>query len=160
VPLPPRLVAVVLCIAGVAGCGGAGPSTETAAPGLRPSTTAATAAADADVLPDCPPAGDVVLSWLPADLTLPEGSYVVQELPNDTAGARAAGIVAPIGMEAFYEYARTQWATSGWTTDRVEWEPGETEAAMLRGPESGWLRMAPCGDDHVAVVLSYWRTQA
>lgn len=82
-----------------------------------------------------PPAGPT-LSWVPADLPLPFGSYPVRELTSGP-GTHQAIFVVPGTLVDFVKFAAAEWHKAGWSQGRGEAEQGEAENTFARLAASG-----------------------
>ena len=78
-------------------------------------------------------------TWLPDNFTLPEGSYAVLDMGNQSGFHRGV-FAAPIDYRDFRAFVADDWASEGWILARDENEPGEAEAAFVRDRQVGAFR--------------------
>jgi hypothetical protein len=95
---------------------------------------------------DVPGAGPA-LSWLPADLPLPDGSYAIQDLdasgpPPTVASETHRGLIAVHGsIDDFVTFINTQWIAQGWSLGKGDAEQGEAEGGYRRDDVGGAYRV-------------------
>jgi hypothetical protein len=78
--------------------------------------------------------------WLPADLTLPSGSYPVRTGPAE-AGASTFVFVVPTTPDDFSTYTLATWPAAGWRLHRPESEGFEGENRFTRGTGFGGFKV-------------------
>ena len=159
-----RALAPLVLVLGLASCGDGGEPE--ADPGLRPSSTVG-AGADQRVSPggqgqgpytgpcfDRPAPGEPV-SWLgEVGPPMPDGSYPVLELPDETF--RRAVVAVPLAYDAFIDYTLEHWQRAGWSlSPAAEMEPGEAENNFINGNVFGAYRARRvyCDDGWSEIVL-------
>lgn len=129
-----------------------GNSTRDAAAGST--TTASTLPAKA--CPPLPEATGKTLAWIPADLPLPAGSYVLEDLSLPNLPYRSGDYVVPRDVEGFVRFVKSEWPERDWVLGKGEGEEGEAELAFHRGTLQGSFRIraAFCDRSHTLLVLS------
>lgn len=130
----PRLIVVALVLvgAGVAGIALSGGEPPAATPTQTPDQ------------PSClevpsTPASAALPTWLPKDLSLPDGSYVLEALPT-VQGLSRAVLVVPASLDDLVKVILDRWPKEGWTLGPGEREPGEAEDTFYRGAKFGQFR--------------------
>ena len=84
------------------------------------------------------PTQRAAIDWLP-DLPLPEGTFVVEELPAQ-AGLRRAILATPVTYNEFASYALNVWPDRGWILGQGETEQGEAETSFIKASTYGAFR--------------------
>ena len=84
------------------------------------------------------PTQRTTIDWLP-DLPLPEGTFVVEQLPEQ-AGLRRAILATPVTYNEFASYALNVWPDRGWILGQGETELGEAETSFIKGSTYGAFR--------------------
>ena len=144
------------CSSGGGDGGDASPAAGSPAPGLPGGFGQGPATGRCREVPTEP----AVLAWLPADLPLPEGSFPVEELPEQS-GLRRAILAVPVTYDEFARYALDAWPDRGWILGRGESELGEAETSFIKGPVYGAFRARDvyCGGDWSELLVALGSTE-
>ena len=107
------------------------------------------------------PSEPAAIAWLPGDLPLPDGSFAVEELPEQS-GLRRAILAVPVTYDEFARYALGAWPDRGWILGRGESELGEAETSFIKGATYGAFRARNvyCGGDWSELLLALGSTDA
>jgi hypothetical protein len=122
----------------LAGCGGEkdkGLAAAQAAPAAAP----AGPPAPAQNCQQPPPAGPDV-SWFPADLPVPPGSYTVQEV-QVSAPSKGVVLVVPMSIREYVAFALREMPKQGWRLGRGDSEADEAEDSFAKGASGGSFRV-------------------
>lgn len=97
--------------------------------------------------------------WFPADLPMPEGSYV-SHLLDDGAGARRVVWTTDASLRGFVDHVLRRWKDEGWTIGRGEAEEGEAESTFSKADVFGSFkaRQVYCDRDWTEVLLVIGRS--
>jgi hypothetical protein len=87
-----------------------------------------------------PPPAAQNITWVPADLPLPDRTYAVQDLGTSN-GVHHGVFATPIPIREFVRFAVTQWPTKGWRLGRGDSEANEAEDEFTRGKEGGSFKV-------------------
>jgi hypothetical protein len=113
-------------------------------------SAASSATASADRAGAClpVPAKAPDLTWLPADLPLPPGSFATQDLevgappPSLPESETHRGLIAVhASVEEFSSFIKTEWGSRGWTFGKGDAEQGEAEGGYRKGELGGVYRV-------------------
>jgi hypothetical protein len=96
------------------------------------------------------------VSWLPADLPMPPGTYTAEELPANGSLKRAR-LVVPLALQDFVKFVLEQYPKAGWRLGRGDAERGEAEDGFSRGNAGGaWrVRSSFCDQQKSELFLTY-----
>jgi hypothetical protein len=81
------------------------------------------------------------VTWVPADLPLPDRTYAVSDEPTATDGTHHAVFASPITIKDFVRFAVSQWPPRGWRLGRGDSEANEAEDQFVRGKEGGSFKV-------------------
>jgi hypothetical protein len=146
----------VLCALAVAVVGvGSACSAGTQGTAVKATTTSSTRPPGS--CPPLPPPTGTTLTWYPADLPVPAGSYVLDDLSLANLPYHSGDYIVPKTIEAYIRFVLAEWPKRGWVLGRGESEPGEAELAFTRGSVQGALRIrsAFCDRSHTLLVVSF-----
>jgi hypothetical protein len=92
-------------------------------------------------------------TWLPADLPLPAGTVLAQQMAD--VGNYHRAVFATVGRVEFVRYVLREWPAKGWAIGRGDTEPGESEAAFARTGMGGAFRSrdAYCDNNRSELLL-------
>jgi hypothetical protein len=79
------------------------------------------------------------VSWVPADLPLPDGTIPIDD-PGDQGGYHRATMAVPLSLHDLVTYVLSEWPQKGWRLGRGDAENGEAEDSFVRGDEAGGFR--------------------
>jgi hypothetical protein len=157
-----RLAAATLAVLALAGCGSSSSAAAGSTATTRPPTTEhdagfgeGPATGPCTSLPPAPSPA-VVLSWVPADLPLPPGTYATADLGAGGPTATHRGTLVVPGTPAdFVRFAVASWPAKGWQIGRGDAEAGEAEDTFSRAGVRGHFRVrsAYCGGDRTELLL-------
>ena len=74
--------------------------------------------ASAGICRQVPPPAGPNLTWVPADLPLPDRTYAVADLGVSSGGAHHGVFVTSVKIQDFVRFAATQWPAKGWRLGR------------------------------------------
>jgi hypothetical protein len=110
------------------------------------------------------PAAGPELTWLPADLPLPTGSFATQDLatgappPSLPESETHRGLLAVhASVEEFSAFIKTEWGSRGWTFGKGDAEEGEAEGGYRKGDFGGVYRVRDvfCDPSFSELLLVY-----
>jgi hypothetical protein len=139
VPSParsPRIVyplALLLATAAVA-CGSSGAKRATTTFTLRQEKSATGSACRTG------PAPGAAITWVPADLPLPDRTYAVRDV-GVSDGVHHGVFATPVPIKEFVRFAVTEWPAKGWRLGRGDSEANEAEDSFARGSEGGSFKV-------------------
>jgi len=117
----------------LAACGGGSSSSTRAA-----ATTTPTPA------PNCRPVplktATTTPDWLPADLPLPDGTYLFRDA-GTTNGVHHGVFTVPGGTKDFVRFALTQWPPKGWHLGRGDSESNEADDDFSKAAAAGSFKI-------------------
>jgi len=87
-----------------------------------------------------PNRGQASFPWIPADLPIPSGAYVIAEPTNTGSSAHFGIFVVPLSLSDLLRTVLSTWPAAGWALGRGDSEPGEAEDAFAKGDLSGAFR--------------------
>jgi hypothetical protein len=123
----------------LAACGSGGTAKKNAA--AEPVHKEAHAEVTANACRSVPPPAAQPVTWVPADLPLPDRTYAVSDEPTATDGTHHAVFAGPITIKDFVRFAVTQWPPKGWRLGRGDSEANEAEDQFVRGKEGGSFKV-------------------
>jgi hypothetical protein len=113
-------------------------TTTTTTTALPTTTTAAPALAAVTTICQPRPAPAPPVSWLPADLPFPPGTYTVSEVPPAPGDPfRKAFLAVPTTLAGFVSFIGANWPAHGWALGRGDAEAGEVDDAFRRSATEG-----------------------
>ena len=81
------------------------------------------------------------ITWVPADLPLPDRTYAVSDLGTSSDGVHHGVFATSVTIKDFVRFAVTQWPAKGWRLGRGDSEANEAEDDFVRGRESGSFKV-------------------
>jgi hypothetical protein len=150
----PRLLVVALLL--IAG-GGTALVLTSGDPPPSDISASPTPAAPSCLEPPAPRAKPAKLpDWIPEDLPLPKGTYVIDRLPTVQKLRRAVFFV-PSSLDGLVRRVLEDWPKEGWVLGRGEREPGEAEDTFFRAKKFGQFRALEvyCDLDTVQMLLVF-----
>ena len=99
------------------------------------------AEAEGQVCRQVPPPAAQPITWVPADLPLPERTYAVQDAGTSSDGVHHGVFEIPVPIKEFVRFAVTQWPPKGWRLGRGDSEKDEAEDQFVRGKEGGSFKV-------------------
>ena len=88
-----------------------------------------------------PPPAPQNITWVPADLPLPDRTYTVRDEGVSSDGVHHGVFATSVPIREFVRFAVTQWPTKGWRLGRGDSEKGEAEDQFVRGKEGGSFKV-------------------
>ncbi|MBV8385327.1 MAG: hypothetical protein JO155_00905 [Acidimicrobiia bacterium] len=97
------------------------------------------------------------ITWVPADLPLPDRTFAVSDLGTSTDGVNHGVFATSVTIRDFVRFAVTQWPAKGWRLGRGDSEANEAEDEFVRGKESGSFKVRSdyCDKSWSELTLSY-----
>src|SRR4051794_30511699 len=88
-----------------------------------------------------PPPAAQNITWVPADLPLPDRTYATQDLGTSSDGVHHGVFATSVPIQEFVRFAVTQWPQKGWRMGRGDSEANEAEDEFTRGKEGGSFKV-------------------
>ena len=142
------LALVATLVLGACGGGGSSSSTRAAA------TTTPTPAPNCRPVP--PKTAIANPDWVPADLPLPDGTYLFRDA-GAANGVHQGVFTVPGGVKDFVRFALTQWPPKGWHLGRGDSESNEAEDDFSKAAAAGSFKVRSdyCDLTWSELTLSY-----
>lgn len=87
------------------------------------------------------PAAGAPITWIPADLALPDRTYAVRDMGTSSDGVHHGVFATPVPIKDFVRFALTQWPAKGWRLGRGDSEKNEADDSFVRGTEGGSFKV-------------------
>ena len=86
------------------------------------------------------PAPGAAVSWVPADLPLPAGTYPVEDVQSGS-GSKVAVFVVPMTIHEYVSFALRELPQQGWRLGRGDSEAAEAEDSFTKENQGGSFRV-------------------
>jgi hypothetical protein len=119
-------------------------------------TTTTVPSAPSNCLAPSPMLGHA-LSWMPAGLPLPPGSYPSEDLTPSSGSPHVASFVVPGSVADFFDFVSNNWPGSGATITFGEQDPNDSEFVFQYGGQQGSMVLTRpfCDPGYSSLDLAY-----